>query len=71
MMVFMTFLNLLIDLGSMVGKIKKIVMMMRFNIEIWNVRGLNAEGKITAVSDALKKSYPDIIALSENKEGGL
>jgi exonuclease III len=43
-------------------------MMMMFNAEIWNVRGLNVDGKITAVSDTLKKYCPDTIALSETKK---
>jgi exonuclease III len=43
-------------------------MMMMFNAEIWNVRGLNANGKITTVSDMLKKYCPDTIALSETKK---
>jgi hypothetical protein len=43
-------------------------MMMMFNAEIWNVRGLNADGKITTVSDMLKKYCPDTIALSETKK---
>jgi exonuclease III len=38
------------------------------NIEIWNIRGLNDVGKVTAVNEMLCKLKPDIICLSETKK---
>jgi exonuclease III len=43
-------------------------MMIDMNIEIWNIRGLNDVGKVTAVNEMLCKIKPDIICLSETKK---